>query len=157
MFKGHKTGTYLVYSFFAAILFCIPLLNFVKTEKYSASWELYLGNFLFAAMIAFFIFFHFKKERYMGKPIRMITAGLITTVTGMIISCFFSVLLVWGIAPSIFHHGPWLSGAPAQLQMSRSNGFFISIFFSASIGNISTGSFISALLPFVISRKLPEF
>ncbi len=157
MFKGHKTGVYLLYSFFAAIFFCIPLLNFIQTEKYTASWELYLGNFLFAAMIAFFIFFYFKKERYAGRPIRMITAGLITTVAGMVMACFFSALLVWVIAPKIFQHELWLSGSPAQLQMSRSNGFFIAIFFSASIGNISTGSFISTLLPFVISRKLQEF
>lgn len=152
MFKTHPILKYLKYSILAAIVYCITVFIFIKQESFSGSWILYTGNMLFACVIAVFILQYNKTRDQNASAGKMIFAGNITTVMGIIISCIIGLLLIVLLAPEVFSSSvPVLQNTPPQMEEPR-HELLLTFLMNAIIGNFCGGAFISLLLPFSVKR-----
>lgn len=155
MFKDHPIRKYLIYSVIAAISYFIVTCIFISHASFTAIWMLYIGNILFAITIAVFLLMYNKRRKENANTGMMAFAGFITTVMGIIIICAL-ILIVYLVAPGVFNSVPKGStsflNAPPQMK-GRIGSFIFDIFVSAIAGNISTGSFISLILPYAAKRN----
>jgi uncharacterized membrane protein HdeD (DUF308 family) len=159
MFKKYKLTDYIKYSVISALLFCITVVIFIKSEKYSATWWLYVGNVLFMLGVIYFIFSFNKKKREDASTSSMIIGGHIVTVLGIILSCIFSYVLIMFMIPGLFGSGETnttVINAPAQLDTGKTDGLIFMIFMNAIVGNVATGSFASIILPYTSKRDQTE-
>ena len=88
----------------------------------------------------------------------MISVGLITTIIGVIMVCSF-IFVSYLFAPNLYNLVP--KGATAFLKAppqtkGRGDSFIFNILVNAVIGNVSTGSFISLILPYAAKRNQKE-
>ena len=146
MFKNHHLSRYAGYASAAAALFCPFAAVYIIRAKFPDTWILYIGNILFGLTVCFFIFHYNKKRREGASSIKMLTAGHIVTVMGILISCVVCALLLL----IFLRHG--LQRAPGQVVSNPRDLIFI-VFMNTIVGNISTGSFASILFPFTITKK----
>ena len=145
----------LLHAFMAAVLYSGAAGIFIYSQSYLQSWLLYIGNVLFGIAIAFFLYRHYKRSNYTLKISQLVTTGQITSVIGIVISCVFCLLLLIILVPDIFlgvrtNSNIW-KNAPEQLQQEKNN-YLVALMMDAVIGNISTGSFIAILFPFILVR-----
>ena len=154
MFKDHLIKSYLVYSFAAAIMYCITVFIFIRNATFTSSWILYIGNMFFACCIVVFILLYNKKRKENASIGTMIFAGLITTIIGIIIACLISVILFWLIAGESHEvQQNVLNNAPPQLESGKRNDFLLVLIINAVIGNVSAGSFVSIILSYAAKRN----
>ena len=133
------------YGIIAAVLYCIPLIFFIKSDKFSSTWLLYLGNALFLFYSFIFVAFFAEKN---DSEISPLNAGMTVTITGIIFSCILSLVCVLLFAPGLFHIGTGnevLEKTPAALPTNNSHGIWILIFANVIIGNITAGTVGSVL------------
>jgi len=144
---------YIVHALIAAILYCIPVTIFLQKAMFEQAWLLYLGNFLFLIVITLFLFSFNKKRNQNAGALAMLTAGNITTILGVLISCLLVLILLIIFVPGLFAYGmaaKTLKDAPANTVRDKTNGLNFMIFANAIIGNISTGAFVSIIYPFAL-------
>ena len=149
MFTKNQILSYLKYAIVAAILYLVCVTIFLEQDSYTQIYILYIGNVLFATVMVFFILnYHNKKNEPKGN-IKMIAAGLITTIMGTIISCLIIFILLAIIKPSgyeyISHTANELSKPTPSLQGNGHALMFV-LFMDAVFGNFGVGSFVSAML-----------
>jgi hypothetical protein len=156
MIKGHNILWYLRFSLLAALLYAPPMAYYLWSSRFSDIWILYIGNVLFGLVIAWFLL-KFNDTRGKGaSSMKMSIAGHMTAVMGIIISCIFCTILLLILAPSAFGDPASedvLKNAPAQMASSKMKGLVSILFLDAVVGNFSTGSFVSILFPFTITKR----
>jgi len=155
MLKAHQLGTYIKFSIAAAILYLVTAWIYISDSSFNEIWLLFLGNMLFASVIAVFVlrYNHNRKER--ASTVMMVAAGHITAVMGILISCFVCFILLLILSPDVFRVSgvdTTLQDAAPQLENGRTNGYVFVLFANAIIGNISSSSFVSILLPFAATK-----
>jgi len=140
----------------AAIAYAIAAWFYIVAVSYSESWVLFIGNFLFAAVIAVFIAWYYKRHRAGINIIKMITVGGKTAVAGIGIACIMCFLLLWIFMPGVFRPVSashlQLNSSPAQFS-GKNQGYALILFMNAVLGNAGAAFFISLLLPFSIIRN----
>jgi hypothetical protein len=143
---------YLKYAIAAAVLYCITVWIYISRDSFSEIWILYVGNFLFGAVIGIFIFRYNKTKVEKASSIGMLKAAHIAAIIGILLSCIiiFFLLLVF---TDVFRSYPdtELQKAPSQLN-GKTNGFITVLFLDALVGNFSTSSFVSIILPFTVTK-----
>jgi hypothetical protein len=150
MLKDHSIKSYLVYSVIAALLYSVAAYIFIRNETFDSSWMLYVGNALFGCCIVTFIILYNKKRKENASTGTMITAGHITTVMGIIITCIiilFLFFLVHGV-----HQADVLNDTPPQMESGKRHQFLLALFMNAVIGNVSVGSFVSLIVSYAVKR-----
>lgn len=158
MFKGHPLKSYVVYSVTAAIVYSIAAFIYLRNDTFRSAWVLFIGNALFACCIVAFIFSLNRKENENASIGKMVFAGHITTVMGIIISCIIAIILFF-LLPEISYgaeHGginATLHHAPPQLRSGKRNEYLLTLMLNAVIGNISAGSVISIILPWATKKN----
>ncbi|HSN10361.1 MAG TPA: hypothetical protein VLS85_15075 [Hanamia sp.] len=150
MFTKNQILSYLKYAIVAAILYLVCATIFLDQDSYTQIYILYIGNVFFAAVMVFFILnFHNKKDEPKGN-IKMIAAGLITTIMGTLISCAIIFILLAILKPSgyayISHTANELSKPTPSLQGNGHALMFV-LFMEAVFGNLGAGAFVSIMLP----------
>jgi magnesium-transporting ATPase (P-type) len=158
LFKNHTLKKYLVYSVIAAVAYLIIAGIFISYGSFTLMWLLYIGNMLFALSITIFILMYNKKRRENANTGIMISAGLITTIMGVMLVCAI-ILVSYIVAPALYNSVP--KGATAFLKAppqmkGRGDSFIFNILVNAVVGNVSTGSFISVILPYAAKRNQKE-
>lgn len=151
MFKKELLKTYIGYSVLAAVLFSIPMIEFVRSANFNATWWLYVGNALFMVAIAFYMLHHIQGKKEGASAGSMVIAGHITTIAGIILSCIISFIVISIYIPGIFSSGradTVLQHAPAQQNDGKTKGLVLMVFMNAIIGNIVAGSFTSIMLAY---------
>src|SRR5258708_10922705 len=84
----------------SSILYSIPVIFFLKAQRYDDTWFLYLGSAVF--LICIFIF----GIVYGGKKINQASKvynGFVVTILGVIFSCMIILLLTLVLAPGVFN------------------------------------------------------
>jgi Na+/proline symporter len=152
MFKHLHLKKYIVYGVVAAILYCIPVAFYLRDVTWSQSWLLYLGNALFMVMVAVFLLFFNRRRNKNASSMSMVTAGVTVTFLGILFSCLICALLLYIMIPGLFHARPdkILTGEPANSVPDKAHGPVYMVFFSAVMGNISTGFFVCIIFPFTL-------
>ncbi|GAC1450198.1 MAG: hypothetical protein NVSMB7_12390 [Chitinophagaceae bacterium] len=141
----------------AALVYCITVGFYIKKMSFEESWVLYLGNFLFAAVIGIFVAWFYKKHESDIGTIRLVVIGAKTAVAGIVIACIMSFLLLLIFVPQIFRPEPishlYLHHSPGQFS-GKNRGFGSILFFNAILGNAGASFFISLLIPFSVMKNL---
>lgn len=151
MFKKEYLSNYVKYGTISAVLYCIPLVMFVTGANYHKTWLLFLGNFLFLIGILAYLLSFSKVKNENASTQTMTTAGHLTTVFGIILSCIVAVMAVLFFSPA--NTGDVMSAAPAQTGDGATHGLVFFVFMSAIIGNFCGGSFISIIIPYTAKRN----
>lgn len=151
MFKKEYLSSYIKWGLISAIAFCIPMIIFVKSDDYTATWLLYLGNVLFLISIAMCMLAFNKDQRENASTQTMMAAGHMTTIFGIVISCIVAAVALAIFIPDLFSSGvsdKALGDAPSQTGTGKTHGLILFVFMNATIGNFCGGSFSSILIPY---------
>ncbi len=139
-------GTFITlgkYALLPAILFCIPVIFFLKVDTFSQAWLLYLGNALFLT----YIFIFAIKYRQGDKQISRLSAGFSVTFIGIFFSCLLTLICILIFAPGLFGIGSHevLHNAPAALPSQNDHGVLLMLLADIVVGNVVAGSFGSVM------------
>jgi hypothetical protein len=142
---------YIRFALLAAVVYCIPILFFLRDATYQEGWLLYIGNFLFLFPVLLLLL-RFNRERgENASSIAMLKAGSMVTIAGIAISCLLCLLMILMLVPGYLHAGTaekWLANKPANMVNDKTNGLSFMVFANAVVGNLSTGLFIAILYAF---------
>jgi len=144
MFKKEYLLSYIKWGIIAAIAYCVFMVSFIKSEEFSSTYLLYIGNILFLVVIALYMLNFNKNKNENASTQTMTAAGHITTVVGIIISCIVAAIAVSIFVPS----DTVLENAPAVTGTGKTHGMVFMVFMNTIIGNLVAGSFVSIILPF---------
>jgi len=151
MFIEIRLRPYIIHSLVAALLYCLPLIFFLKTADYTRAWLLYSGNFLFLLAIVYFLFvFNARRDENAGT-LAMLTASSITTIMGTIMALILSLILLLVFVPGLLNSGSpvkHLINQPANSIQDKTNGLVFMIIANSIIGNVSCGLFAAIIFPF---------
>jgi hypothetical protein len=153
MFKNSNWRQYLPYSIVAAILHGIAVFVFLRDSSFTHAYILYIGSFLFMFTIAAFLITFNRRRQENANSMSMLTAGLITSAMGVILSCVLCAILLAVMIPGLFHAGTpakVLTDAPANTVTDKTHGLLFMIFGSATMGNIVGGLFVCIIFPFAL-------
>jgi hypothetical protein len=147
----------LVFAFAAAFVYCITVSFYIKSMAYEESYILYIGNFLFAAVIGIFVGWFYKKHESDIGTIKLVVVGAKTAVAGIVIACILIFLLLLIFIPQIFRPEAVshlsLRDSPGQFS-GKNQGFGKILFLNAILGNAGASFFISLLIPFSVMKNL---
>ncbi|MDQ6814055.1 MAG: hypothetical protein M3040_09970 [Bacteroidota bacterium] len=155
MFKKEYLSFYLTAAIIATILYCIPMVMFVRSADYNNTYLLFIGNFLFLIVIGAFVLFFNKRKGENASTQTMRAAGHIATVFGIVLSCLAAFIAISVFIPSIYNSGgsnTVLENAPSQTGTGKTHGLVFMLFMSTIIGNLCGGSVASILIP-ITARK----
>ena len=129
----------------SSVLYCIPVVLFLRDERYTETWLLYLGSAIFLVCIfSFGLMYGGKKNDDPNK----IYNGFVVTTLGVIFSCILILLLTLVFAPGVFNIGSAndvLRQTPAALSKNAGHGLLFSMLTNAIIVNFSAGTFASVM------------
>ena len=141
----------------AAFVYCIAVYFYITHMAYEESFILYVGNFLFAAVIGIFIAWFYKRHESSIGTIRLIVIGSKAAVAGIVIACIMILLLLLIFIPEIFRpesvSNLSLQGSPGQFA-GKNKGFGQILFLNALLGNAGASFFISLLIPFSVMKNI---
>jgi len=147
----------MIYSIAAAFVYCIAVYFYIKSMSFGGIWVLYMGNFLFAAVIGIFVAWFYKKHESAIGTIRLVVIGGKAAVAGIVIACMMCFLLLLIFVPEIFRPEAvshlYLQHSPAQFS-GKNQGFGVILFLNAILGNAGTSFFISLLIPFSVMKNI---
>lgn len=136
----------------AAAVFCIAAVIYIVRLSFSQTWVLYIGNAVFAVVVALYLGWLYRTAAPKPSLIALIRSGHIAAVAGILVSVVLCLLLLLLLQPLAFvHTGADLRKAPAQLGGIH-HGFVLLLLADAVLGNAAISFFISLLLPFSIIR-----
>ncbi len=145
------------YAAAAAIAYCIAVCFYIKAMSYSGVYILYIGNFLFAAVIGVFIAWFYKRHESDINTIKLVIIGAKTAVAGIVIACLLCLVLLIILVPAVFKPESVshlaLQHSPAQFE-GKNQGFGVILFLNAILGNMGASFFISLLIPFSVMKNL---
>lgn len=143
------------FSIFSAALYCIPVVFFLKDEKYSDTWLLFLGNALFLFCI-FILGVINSREKNNNASFN----GFTITIIGVIFSCIIILLLTLVFAPNVYHIGSSsevLQRTPAAITQKNQHGLLLMMLANAIIGNFCAGTFAALIAKSTFQKeKLPS-
>jgi hypothetical protein len=150
MFKRPYIKASVFFAAAAAIAYCIPIYFYIRRSDYTASWMLYLGNFLFMAVIGVFLFYYSGLNIPKGSTLSLVATGQKEVFLAMGFAVFLSFVLLIILVPRLFGTGvpgKIMANKPANTIQTRTNGLEFTVMTNSIIGNFVTGAFISVLLP----------
>ena len=145
MFKKAELVKLSKYAIIPAVLYCIPLLFFIKDETYRQTWLLYLGNALFLVSL-FIICIVTSRQKNTTSPTS--TNGWTITIIGTIFSCVLTLFILLALVPGVFHLGSAnevIQQTPAAITKKNAHDLLFMLFANAIIGNFSAGTFATLI------------
>lgn len=140
----------------AAILFSIPAGIYIYSATYRSSWLLYLGCFLFFAVIWVHTLRESRKKANNESTVALIFSSHVTTLCGIVLSCIICFLLLIILVPGYLAPGmagKVMTGEPVNVVADKTGGMSFQLFMAATMINFSVGSFTSIILPFAVKQN----
>ncbi len=145
------------FSIAAAVAYCIAVFFFMKRMNYEDSYLLYVGNFLFAAVIGIFISWFYKQHQRDISTIRLVVIGGKAAVAGIVAAVIFVTVMMLIVVPQVFNAAGTdrlvLKAAPGQFA-GKNLGFGQILYLNAVLGNMGASFFISLLIPFTVMKNI---
>lgn len=145
------------FSIAAAVAYCVAVYFFVTRMNYEDSYLLYVGNFLFAAVIGIFIAWFYKQHERDISTIRLVVIGGKAAVAGIVAAVVLVTLMLLLMVPHIFSGNTnsdlVLKAAPGQFS-GKNLGFGQILYLNAVLGNMGASFFISLLIPFTVMKNI---
>src|SRR4026209_2226908 len=105
MFRKINVYRTVVSGLIAALAFSIPVYFFISDDKYSDSWLLYVGSFLFMIVIGVHTIRESNKRSENESTLTLAFLSHATTITGILISVLFSFILLSLLVPGYLNAG----------------------------------------------------
>lgn len=156
MFQKKYLSSYIQWGIIAALGFIVPMIIYLKANRYSETWYLFLGNGLFLVAIAMYMLRFRKMYGEDTSTQTLIAAGHIATFIGIVVSCVVAAIALPMFIPDIFtaaKSDSAMADAPSQMGTGATNGLVFSLFMCAIIGNVCGGSFASIILPYTSKKN----
>lgn len=155
MFRKVNFRVTLVAALIGAIVFSIPVGFFILYGSYTGSWLLYLGSFLFFAVMWIHNMYENKKRAKIEKTTTLVFIAHLTAILGIAISCLLSFILLVIFVPGFLTASPEkvLINEPVQMLGGRTQGLSFEIFIAATFINFSVGSFAGIIVPFYVKKS----
>jgi hypothetical protein len=156
MSKNPFSKFYFLFGVIAALVYGIPAFVFIQKANYTESWVLYIGNFLFMIVIAFFLFYISRFKDIHSSTLSLIVDGEKTVLTGIVASALLSFILLLILVHGLLGTGTpgkVMTEKPANTITDRTNGLDFMLIMNSLIGNFVTGSFVSVMLAASLKRK----
>jgi hypothetical protein len=129
----------------ASALYCIPVIFFLKDQRYTDTWLLYLGSAIFLMCIFIFgIVYGGKIPSQTSKKYN----GFIVTTLGVIFSCILILTLTLIFAPGVFNFGSSpdeLLQTPAAIAKNNGHSLLFMMLADAIIINFCAGTFAAVM------------
>jgi hypothetical protein len=129
----------------AAIIYCIPVIFFLKDRRFADTWLLYLGSALFLVItFAFGIIYGFPKNEDPAK----VYNGFTVTILGVIASVILVLLLTLILAPDVYGIGSAndvLNHTPAAMGKGGNHSILFLMLANAAIVNFAAGAFSAVM------------
>jgi hypothetical protein len=156
MFKKINPKTTFISAITGAVLFSIPVYFYIHFASYRGSWLLYLGSFLFMAVMFVSNLIENRKRGENESTVALIFIAVVTAITGIVISCLICFLLLVIFVPGYLGVGETdkvLTDVPVNTITDKTGGMSFDIFMAATIINFSVGAFTGIILPFYSKRN----
>ena len=129
----------------SSVLYCIPVVFFLRDQRYTDTWLLYLGSAIF--LICIFIFGIVYGGELPGETSKVYNG---VTVTGPVIifSCILILLLTLILAPGVFDIGSArdeVRQTPAAISKNGTHGLLFMVLADAIIINFCEGTFATVM------------
>lgn len=155
VFNKSHIKEYFLYGIIASVLYMIPVVYFIKNNKFENFYYIYVGSGLF--MLA--IFYYTLKLTYRSydqkRSVSMLIAGHLTTIVGVIVSCILVVFAVLIFSPRMSVWVPVdniVSNAPPTMQPHHRWSLLIMVLLATAICNVAVGFFISLIMSFAAKQ-----
>lgn len=129
----------------SSVLYCIPVVFFLKDQRYTDTWLLYLGNAIFLMCIFIFgIVYGGKKNNQTSIKYN----GFTVTTIGVIFSCILILLITLIFAPGVFNIGSsadLLKQTPAAISKNNGHSLLFMMLADAIIINFCAGTFAAVM------------
>src|SRR5215213_3803048 len=115
----------------AAVLFCIPVSIYIIQASYRQSWLLYVGSFLFFAVIWVNTLRDNKKRGQNESLVTMVFSSHMVTIAGILITCVLCFILLVLFIPGYLGAGnadKLLTGEPANFVKDKTDGLSLDVF-----------------------------
>jgi len=148
--------TYFKYSIVPAIIASVPAIFFIKDDKFTQTWLLYLGDGIFLFSIITIMLIMSRKTHYEAATGSLLIAGHTITVFGIIVICLITFILLLFYVPDLFHLGNTkevLKQAPANIVFDKTHGLLYILFVNAVIGTFAAGSFATLIMSYSTKRN----
>ena len=156
MLKEINVYRTIVSGLIAALAFSIPVYFFISDDKYSDSWLLYVGSFLFMIVIGVHTIRESNLRKENESTLALAFFSHVTTITGILFSVLFSFILLSLLVPGYLNAGnadQLLKGEPVNTIKDKTDGLSFEVFFAATVINFSVGSFTGIIFPFYSNRS----
>ncbi|MEO8413569.1 MAG: hypothetical protein ABI472_07905 [Ginsengibacter sp.] len=128
----------------SAILYCIPVIFFLKGRRFSDTWLLYLGSALF--LVSVFVFGIMNDGK--NADAKITYDGFFVTILGVIFSCILILILTFILTPDVFGTGSSadvLQQTPAAISKKGDDGILFMMLANAVIINFCAGVFAAIM------------
>lgn len=129
----------------AGIVYCIPVIFFLKDRRFADAWLLYLGSALF--LIITFTFGIVYGGRKNDNPIKAYN-GFTVAILGVIASIILILLLTLFLAPDVYGIGSAndvLHQTPAAMSNTGNHGILFIMLANATLINFAAGAFSAVM------------
>jgi hypothetical protein len=157
--QGPFIKTSIRFAVAAAVIYSLFAFFFIEKADYTASWILYVGNFLFMTVIAIFLFYIGSLKNNDPTTLSLIVTGEKTVFMGIAISLILCFILLLIFIPGILGRGVpgrVMIDKPANTIHDRTGGLDFDVMVNAVIGNFVTGSFVSVIFSPSLKRNHKE-
>ncbi len=138
----YRLYEYASYGIAGALAYCIPAGIYLQgNDRYSGLFLLYVGNFLFFALVSSAILLHNKKTANLESLGSLVSFGARITVITIIVSCLGAALffLIRGRSVMLLQSPPVMGADPDK-------SLRYAVFFDASAINFFLGLFASLMI-----------
>lgn len=147
---------YVIYGLIGTVLYSIFLLIFLADHKYENFYLLFIGNFLFVAVMGFYTYTLINRPFEGKRTVSMLIAGHMALVAGIVMSAL--VVLICGLIyfPGIFsavHPDEIIPGAPTNVDVMRPSGLIFMLEANVILVSGGSASFLIVVFAYVAKRN----
>ncbi|HMG82245.1 MAG TPA: hypothetical protein VK559_04350 [Ferruginibacter sp.] len=152
--KQHITE-YFLFGLLAAVVYTIPVIFFLHSDKYENFYYLYIGSGLFMGAIFYHTYRLVDRPYDKSRAVSMMLSGLLTTVVGVIIASILVSISVFVFFPDLFSTQPVINmvqGAPIVAQPKYPVNLLVMILGVTIIMNTLIGAFVAVMTSYATKR-----
>ncbi len=139
---------YFIYGIIAAAVYMVPVILFLRRDKYEDFYYLFIGNGIFMAVIFSYAYKLIYRVYHRKRAASMLIAGSLATISGAIMAAIFVIIAFLFFFPNLFSEvsvAKELKDAPSTVMYHTPAEFLFLILTNNFLGNLGVGAFISVI------------
>jgi len=156
LYNKKHGSEYFISGIVATALYTVFLVLFLEDHRYENFYYLFIGNFLFVAVIGYYTYSLINRSFEGKRSVSMLVAGHLALVAGIIVSIL--TVLICGIIyfPGIFSSlspEKLLPGAPSSIEITRPAGLIFMLEANVILVSGGAASFLIVIFSYAAKRN----